>query len=215
MLQAKNLTKIYKTQGLVHRVLDDVSFEIPRGARLAIFGGNGAGKSTLIRLLGKIELPTSGTVTHGMSVSWPLAFAGSFQGSLTGVDNVKFLARIYEMDFDAMLAFVEEFAELGKFLSQPVKTYSAGMRARLAFALSIAIKFDCYLVDEVFLVGDRRFHQKCRQHLFNRSSGRAMIVASHNAAFVSRFCDVGLVLRKGKAESYDNVLHAARAYKQL
>lgn len=214
MLRARNLTKVYRTQGLVHKALNDVSFEVPRGVRLGIFGGNGAGKSTLIRLLGKVELPTSGSVSQQMSVSWPLAFGGSFQGSLTGIDNIKFLSRIYEVDYQQMRAFVEDFAELGSFLEQPVKTYSAGMRARLAFALSIAIDFDCYLVDEVFVVGDRRFHLKCHQHLFSRKSGRGLIMASHNAAFMTRICDAGLVLRDGRAEYFDNVLHAARAYKR-
>lgn len=215
MIKVSNLTKVYKAQGLRHDVLKGISFEVPAGRRLALFGGNGAGKSTLIRLLAKIELPTTGTVTHGMSVSWPLAFSGTFQGSLSGVDNIKFISRIYAVDYVELKEFVEDFAQLGKFLYQPVRTYSAGMRARLAFGLSIAIEFDCYLIDEVLMVGDKSFHKKCHDHLFARKSGRSMIMASHNTTFVGKTCDSGLVLNRGHAEYFEDVGDAIEAYNRL
>jgi capsular polysaccharide transport system ATP-binding protein len=212
---ASNLHKVYETQGRSHVVLNDVSLEVPRGFKLALLGRNGAGKSTLIRLISKIELPTRGKVTHGMSVSWPLGFGGTFQGSLTGIDNVKFISRIYRADYHRLRRFVDEFAELGAFLYQPVKTYSSGMRARLAFALSIAIEFDCYLIDEVIMVGDQRFHARCQEHLFSRRADRALVIASHDGGFLAQTCDAAIVLSQGQARYYDNVTQAVADYHAL
>jgi capsular polysaccharide transport system ATP-binding protein len=215
MIYASNLRKVYRSHGWSNVVLDDVSFQLRPGQKLAVIGKNGAGKSTLIRLLGKVELPTSGTVDHCMSVSWPLGFSGAFQGSLTGIDNMRFIARVYGIEYERMREFVENFSELGQFLYQPVKTYSAGMRARLAFALSLTIEFKCYLIDEVILVGDQRFHARCKEHLFNRRADRALILASHDAGFVQEVCDSGLVLSAGKAHYFDDVREAMRAYQEL
>jgi len=215
MIRVSGVRKIYPGQGRPHVVLDDVSFTVPRGFKLGLLGRNGAGKSTLIRLLGKVELPTRGKVDHDMSVSWPLGFWGTFQGSLSGIDNIKFIARIYRTDYRRLRAFVEEFAELGEFLYEPVKIYSSGMRARLAFALSIAIEFDCYLIDEIVLVGDQRFHARCQEHLFDRRADRALILATHNAAFMSQICDAALVLANGKATWYDDVNAAVQVYQAL
>ena len=216
MIRVSELRKVYHGRGhRSHVVLDGIDFEVPRGFKLALLGRNGAGKSTLIRLLGKIEMPTSGTVHHGMSVSWPLGFGGAFQGSLSGLDNMRFISRIYRTDYEQTRKMVEDFAELGDFLYEPVKTYSSGMQARLAFALSIAIDFDCYLIDEVVMVGDQRFHARCREHLFNKSAGRALVVASHDAHFVRDVCNAAIVLIKGKAHYYDSVDDAVNVYQAL
>src|SRR5438445_20483 len=147
MIVCSNIYKSYKHGSGFKRVLDDVNLTLLPGERLALLGRNGAGKTTLIKLIGGVEYPTSGKVYRDMSVSWPLGFAGGFQGSLTGYDNARFIARIYERDYEDMKAFVEDFTELGRQLKMPVKIYSSGMRARLAFALSLAIEFDCYLID--------------------------------------------------------------------
>jgi capsular polysaccharide transport system ATP-binding protein len=215
MIRASNLRKVYSSHGRPHVVLNDISIEIPHGFKLAILGRNGAGKSTLIRLLSKIELPTSGRVEHRMSVSWPLGFSGAFQGSLTGIDNMRFISRIYRTDYARLRSVVEDFAELGEALYDPVKTYSSGMRARLAFALSIAIEFDCYLIDEVIMVGDQRFHARCQEHLFDRRADRALIVASHDGALVREICDAAIVLVHGKAHYFPNVDEAVKIYQSL
>lgn len=212
MIRAEHVSKSYRRHGGRHVVLDDLSFELPKGRRLALLGRNGSGKSTLIRLFGKVELPDRGRIVHKMSVSWPLGFSGSFQGSLSGLDNVRFIARIYRADYARLRNFVDDFAELGKFLYEPVKTYSAGMRARLAFALSIAIDFDCYLIDEVVLVGDQRFHARCREALYDRQKGRSLIVATHDVNFVQEICDSALVLTGGKALYFDRVADALPLY---
>lgn len=209
MIQVSGLTKKYPHHGRERVVLDNLNFTIPRGCRVGLMGRNGTGKSTLIRLLGKVETPTQGKVVHNMSVSWPLGFTGSFQGSLSGVDNAKFIARIYRADYPSLLAFVREFSELGDYLYAPVKTYSAGMRARLAFALSIAVEFDCYLIDEVVLVGDQRFHARCQEHLFDKRADRALIIASHNTQWLATVCDAAILLHDGKAHWFDDVGTAA------
>lgn len=215
MIRAEGIRKTYPGHRGPHVVLDDFSIEIPRGARLAVLGRNGAGKSTLIRLFGKVEMPDRGRIVHGMSVSWPLGFSGSFQGSLSGLDNVRFISRIYLSDYTRLRAFIDDFAELGDFLYQPVKTYSSGMRARLAFALSLAIQFDCYLIDEVVLVGDQRFHARCREALFDRSSERSLVLASHDVHFVREVCDSALVLHRGRARYYSDIDEALNIYSTL
>ena len=193
-------------------VFADVDFSLSRTGRLALLGRNGQGKSTLIKVLGGVLRPTAGQVRWRMPASWPIGFGGGFQGSLSGLDNIRFLARLYERDFDHLLARVDDFAELGQALKQPVKHYSSGMRARLAFGLSLAIEFDCYLIDEVVAVGDARFQEKCREELFARRADRAFIMASHDTHLVERECDRALILEGGQARLYDNVHEAVEAY---
>jgi capsular polysaccharide transport system ATP-binding protein len=193
-------------------VFADVNFSLSRTGRLALLGRNGQGKSTLIKVLGGVLNPTAGQVRWHMPASWPIGFGGGFQGSLSGLDNIRFLARLYERDFDHLLARVDDFAELGQALKQPVKHYSSGMRARLAFGLSLAIEFDCYLIDEVVAVGDARFQEKCREELFARRADRAFIMASHDTHLIERECDRALILEGGQARLYDNVHEAVEAY---
>lgn len=197
MIRMERINKSYPTRsGPVH-VLRDVNLTVRPGERVGILGRNGAGKSTLIRLMSGAELPTSGTVRRGMSVSWPLAFGGAFQGSLTGYDNLRFICRIYGVDPENKIGFVEDFSELGLYLREPVKTYSSGMRARLAFAISMVIEFDCFLIDEIVSVGDARFHEKCHHELFERRGDRAMIIVSHDPLYIREHCTRASVLSAG------------------
>lgn len=197
MIRMERINKSYPTRsGPVH-VLRDVNLTVRPGERVGILGRNGAGKSTLIRLMSGAELPTSGTVRRGMSVSWPLAFGGAFQGSLTGYDNLRFICRIYGVDPEDKIGFVEDFSELGLYLREPVKTYSSGMRARLAFAISMVIEFDCFLIDEIVSVGDARFHEKCHHELFERRGDRAMIIVSHDPLYIREHCTRASVLSAG------------------
>lgn len=182
---------------------------------MALLGRNGAGKSTLIKLIGGVEMPTSGRIIRGMSLSWPLGFAGGFQGSLTGYDNARFISRIYNRDYKDMKAFVEDFTEMGRQLTMPVKTYSSGMRARLAFALSLAIEFDCYLVDEIIMVGDQNFQRKCHEELFEKRQDRTMILASHSTELVRHFCNKAMIIDQGQATVYDDVERAVDIYSAL
>lgn len=214
MIKLVNVTKQYRVRNGVHTVFRDVNLEIAPGEKIGILGRNGAGKSTMIRLLSGAELPTRGRVVRRMSVSWPLAFGGAFQGSLTGKDNVRFICRVYGKDPAAVMPMVEEFAELGRFLREPVKTYSSGMRARLAFAISLAIEFDCFLIDEVISVGDARFHEKCQTELFEKRKGRAMVIVSHEAHNIREHCDRACVLHAGTLHPFPDVDTAYQFYNE-
>lgn len=215
MIVCSNINKTYKLGSGRKQVLHDVNLVVNRGDRVALLGRNGAGKSTLIKLLGGVEMPTSGKIQRHMSLSWPLGFAGGFQGSLTGYDNARFIARIYDRDYKEMRAFVEDFTELGRQLKMPVKTYSSGMRARLAFALSLAIEFDCYLIDEIILVGDQNFQRKCHFELFEKRADRSMILASHSTEIVREYCNRAVIIDGGRATTYEDVGQAVDIYSQL
>ncbi|WP_298199268.1 ABC transporter ATP-binding protein [Novosphingobium sp.] len=215
MIICQNLCKQYALGSGHKQVLKDVNLVVNKGERVALLGRNGAGKSTLIKLIGGVELPTSGKIIRDMTVSWPLGFAGGFQGSLTGYDNARFIARIYNRDYGDLRAFVEDFTELGPQLRMPVKTYSSGMRARLAFALSLAIEFDCYLIDEIILVGDQSFFHKCQYELFEKRADRAMILASHATELVRDICNRAVLIHKATATEYDDVNLAVDTYSAL
>jgi capsular polysaccharide transport system ATP-binding protein len=215
MIRAIDLSKEYRSEGRVHRVLNSVSFTVERGEKIAVLGRNGAGKSTLLRLLGGVEVPTSGRIDQTMSLSWPLGLQGGFQGSLTGNDNLRFIARIYNKPFDYIRAYVDDFAELGKFLSEPVRTYSTGMRARFAFALSLAVDFDCYLIDEIIAAGDQRFQRRSHEELFEKRADRAMILASHIGDIVKAYCSRALVLHRGRGKLFDDLDLALDIYNSL
>ena len=215
MITCHNLCKSYAHAGHRKQVLSNVNLTVQKGERVALLGRNGAGKSTLIKLIGGVEMPTSGKITREMTMSWPLGFGGGFQGSLTGYDNARFIARIYQRHYSEIRDFVEDFTELGSQLKMPVKTYSSGMRARLAFALSLAIEFDCYLIDEIILVGDQNFHQKCHHELFEKRTDRTMILASHSMEIVREVCGRAVVIHQGQANIHTNMDEALDIYSRL
>lgn len=212
-LDISNLTKIYRMAHGRRAVLNGVDFSISKGERVGILGRNGAGKSTLIRLIGGAELPSSGSIQRGMSVSWPIAFAGGFQGSLTGIDNVRFICRVYNSRYEDVVPFIESFSELGPYMREPVRNYSSGMMAKLGFAISMAIEFDCFLVDEVLAVGDERFQEKCRKALFEDRGDRAMIMVSHDSHMIKEYCNRASVLHNGTLVNFDNVDDAYSYYR--
>lgn len=212
MICLENVHKAYPTRSGNRVVLNNISFAFERGEKLGIMGRNGAGKSTLIRLVSGAERPSSGEITRTMSVSWPLAFGGAFQNSLTGLDNVRFISRIYKQQAESNIDFVYEFTELGAYLREPVRTYSSGMRARLAFAISMIIEFDCYLIDEVTAVGDAKFYEKCEVELFRKRRDRAMLIISHNMEYVRQHCHRFGVLDQGDLVFYSDYDQALGAH---
>jgi capsular polysaccharide transport system ATP-binding protein len=215
VISVEAIRKLYRTREGPRVVLDDINLQVARGEHVGILGRNGSGKSTLIRIISGAELPTSGQIRRQMSVSWPLAFAGAFQSHLTGLDNLRFACRIYGVDFSSVVPFVEEFTELGLYLREPVMHYSAGMRARLAFGLSMAIEFDCFLIDEVIAVGDSRFHERCKQELFEKRRDRAMILVSHDANTIKQHCSSAAVLSGGRLLPFDSVGQAYEYYQRV
>lgn len=217
MIRVSSVFKDYysETRQRERRVLSDVTFSVARGEKLALLGRNGAGKSTLIRLISGVELPTHGTIERAMSVSWPVGLMGGVGPSMTGNDNIRFIARIYGKRFEEVRDYVDDFAQLGKFLSEPVRTYSTGMRARLNFALSFAVDFDCYLVDEIISVGDARFQQRSFAELFERRADRTLILASHVPETIRTYCSRALVLHRGRAKPFDDLDLAIAIYNDL
>lgn len=215
MIRLTNVCKDYPTRVGLRRVLHNISLTVQPGERVGILGRNGAGKSTLIRLISGVEPPSVGTIERDMSVSWPLAFTGGFQGSLTGADNVRFICRIYGVDFHPRFQFVRDFSELGMYLNEPVSTYSSGMRARLAFAISMTIDFDCYLIDEVMAVGDQRFRDRCRVELFEKRQDKGMLIVSHSHRYLKGTCDRFLLIEGGRLEEHDDFEEVYFRYKQL
>ena len=205
MLAIEHVSKVYSTRKGPRQVLNDISFQLERGENIGILGRNGAGKSTLIRLISGAERPTKGRILRGMRVSWPLAFGGAFQSHLTGLDNLKFVCRIYGIDYRPLVSFVEEFTELGVYFREPVLHYSNGMLTRLAFALSMAIEFDCFLIDEAMVVGDVRFHERCHVELFHKRKDRAFILVTHDANVIKLYCTRASVLHEGRLLTFPSV----------
>jgi capsular polysaccharide transport system ATP-binding protein len=210
-----DLVKEYEVNGRMHRVLDGLTFKIGRGEKIAVLGHNGAGKSTLVRMIAGIEEPTSGKVVRNMSMSWPIALSGGFGGSMTGYDCMRFLSRIYNKPFVEIRDQVDDFSELGRYLRMPIRTYSSGMRARLAFGMSLAIDFDCYLIDEVLAVGDKRFQTRSFEELFVKRKDRSMIIVGHNLNVIADLCHSALVLKKGRGRVFNDIEAAFRIYSTL
>lgn len=201
----ENITKIYRTRAGMHRVLDNISLTIVPGDKIGVLGPNGAGKSTLVRIVSGAEEPTRGTVRRDMSISWPMGFVGGFQSSLTGYDNFKFICRVYNQNPRTLFPFVADFSELGHFLQEPVRTYSSGMRARLAFAISMAIDFDCLIIDEVIAVGDKHFQEKSRTELLERRRDKTMVIITHEMHFIRENCNLVYVVRGGALHRFENI----------
>ncbi len=214
MLSVESVSKVYETRNGPYQVFHDVSFTLQRGRNIGILGRNGAGKSTMIRLISGAERPTTGRIRRGMRVSWPLAFAGAFAHNLTGLDNLKFVCRVYGVDYKPLLGFVQDFTELGPFFREPVLHYSHGMMTRLAFALSMAIEFDCFLIDEAMIVGDARFHERCHYELFQKRKDRAFILVSHDASAIKQYCENAVVLHEGRLFAFPDVDAAYAFYGQ-
>lgn len=216
MIRIENLTKSYRTPAGRHYVFKNLNVEFPTNKSVALIGRNGSGKSTLLRVIGGIDRPDSGKVITDKTISWPVGLAGGFQGSLTGRENVKFVARLYATDRELRekVAFVEEFAELGKYFDMPIKTYSSGMKSRLGFGLSMAFKFDYYLVDEVTAVGDARFKQKCAQLFKSRHQESSFLMVSHSLGSLKEFCDAALFIgRDNQVKYFESVDEAIAVYK--
>lgn len=217
MIKIENLTKSYKTPKGKHYVFKNLNIELPSNKSIALIGRNGAGKSTLLRMIGGIDRPDSGRIITDKTISWPVGLAGGFQGSLTGRENVKFVARLYakKSELKDKVAFVEDFAELGKYFDMPIKTYSSGMRSRLGFGLSMAFKFDYYLIDEVTAVGDAKFKKKCEGLFNSRHEESSFIMVSHSLNSLKKYCDIALLIDENNlVQIYPDVQDAIDYYMQ-
>ena len=215
MFELRNVTKSYLTPKGRRYVFRNLSLSIPPGKNIGLIGRNGAGKSTLMRLLGAADIPDSGSVVTDKSISWPVGLAGGFQGSMTGRENIKFVCRVYGAMGDDMrdkIRYVQEFAEIGDWIDEPIKTYSSGMRSRVAFGLSMAFDFDYYLIDEVMSVGDAQFKRKCADVFQEKLQQSKVVLVTHNMNEVKKICDIVLLVRNGEIQVYEDVAEGIKAY---
>lgn len=214
MISIRNLYKRYHNHHGSEWVLKDINLDIPKGVSVGLIGRNGAGKSTLLRLIGGMDSPDRGKIIRDCSISWPIGIGGGFQGSMTGRQNVKFVARIHsgDLNIDTIIAKVEDFAEIGNSFDEPVKTYSSGMRARLAFGLSLAFDFDVFLSDEATSVGDRLFRQKATKAFKDKIGQASLIMVSHSEGILRQLCQAGIFVDDGTAIWFDDINDALKAY---
>jgi len=216
MILLDGVSKFYQVRGTGRRwILRDTTAVIRPGDRVGILGRNGSGKSTLIRLLGGVEYPSSGTIERRMTVSWPLAHGIGVHSALTGADNARFVARLYDLEPEELVAAVDHFAELGSYMDMPVGTYSAGMMSRLLLGLSMAMDFDCYLIDEATSVGDHRFIERTQEALETRLKERALVMVSHSAAHIRSFCRTAAILHDGYLTFFEDLDEAIATYEAL
>ncbi|WP_294230279.1 ABC transporter ATP-binding protein [uncultured Shimia sp.] len=215
MIRIENLVKSFRVRGHKKIVINNLTMELPSGRSLALLGRNGAGKSTLLQIIAGTLRPDTGHIVSDGSISWPVGFAGSFHANLTGVQNIRFVARVYGVDSDELCEFVRDFSELGNHFYMPVRSYSSGMKARLAFGVSMGIHFDTYLVDEVTAVGDAVFRAKSRELFRDRMQTSSAILVSHDMGQVKNFCDSGVLLSDGKLQYFEDVHEAVEAHLEL
>ncbi|KEJ94134.1 capsular polysaccharide transport system ATP-binding protein [Pseudosulfitobacter pseudonitzschiae] len=212
MIRFENLTKIYTLEGRRTVVANNLNATFPTGRAVALMGRNGAGKSSLLRMVAGTMDPTSGRIVSDGTISWPVGFAGSFHNELTGAQNVRFIARIYGVDTDELVDFVQDFAEVGQHFHMPIKSYSSGMKSRLTFGTSMGIAFDTYLIDEVTAVGDASFKAKSARLFADRMRNSGALMVSHSMGQVRQMCDAGAVLEDGKLTYYDDLDEAIEVH---
>lgn len=215
MISFRNVSKSFKTKNHKKIVLDRVNVDFISGVSYGVLGVNGAGKSTALKMIAGTILPNGGSIKKTVRVSWPLGFSNGFHPEMTGKENLNFVSRAYGEDVRRVTSFVDEFAELGDYINAPIRTYSSGMIARLAFGLSMAIDFECYLVDEITAVGDARFQERCRSAFDNRRKNADIIMVSHSMETIKDYCDKGVLLVDGRVLVYDDVEQAIAAYYRL
>lgn len=212
MVRLQNLTKTFRLRGSRKVIARDVNIDFPSGRCVAILGRNGAGKSSLLRMIAGTLNPDRGQILSDGTISWPVGYAGSFHPDLTGAQNVRFTARIYGVDSTQLIEFARRFAEIGDHFWEPVRTYSSGMKARLAFGLSMGIPFDTYLMDEISAVGDARFKAKSNAVLRDRLGKSGAIIVTHSMSQVRQLCDAAVILEEGNMTYYENVAQAIRQH---
>ncbi len=215
MIEFIDVSKFYPVKRGRKTILDQVSFRFPDHQNVGVLGRNGAGKSTLLRLIAGSELPDSGQILRRGKFSWPLGFSGGFNPELSGEENLRFVSRIYNADLKEVLAFVKDFSELGKSIKEPVRSYSSGMRSKLAFGLSLAIDFDVYLIDEVMAVGDAQFRKKSKAAFEERRQTSSLVVVSHDMNTIRNYSDVIIILDQQQLKIYEDIELAIKTYQEL
>ncbi|WP_369854488.1 ABC transporter ATP-binding protein [Candidatus Thalassolituus haligoni] len=215
MIRLEKVSKWYPTKVGRHYIFKDIDFDIPLDNNIGVLGRNGAGKSTFIRMLGGAEHPNAGKITSDLKISWPLGLQGGIQGSMTGRENARFVARIHGIkNTRQMENKVEEFAEIGSYFDEPMKSYSSGMRSRVMLGMTMALEFDfdVLLIDEITAVGDAKFKDKAATLLKKRFASTRIIMVNHSIGQLKNFCSAGLVIHSGGLKYFENIDDAVRFY---
>lgn len=215
MIVLRDLTKIYRMHGSRKVVADGINAVFPSKVSVGLLGRNGAGKSTLLRMIAGLSTPTSGEILTDGSISFPVGIASSAHPDMTGAQNTRFVARLYGADTDELLAFVEDFAELGPHFHLPVRSYSSGMKGRLTFGINMGLKFDTYLVDEVTATGDAAFVRKSQELFLDRMREAGAVFVSHSTAQVRKLCEAGAILENGTLRYFPEVEEAIDRYEHM
>ena len=215
MIEFQDISKGFWVRGDYQPVIRNLNLTLPSGRSLGLLGRNGAGKSTLLSIAAGTMRPDTGQVVSDGSISFTVGYAGSFHGDMTGAQNTRFVARIYGVDSDELTDFVEDFSEIGEHFHMPVRTYSSGMKSRLAFGISMGIKFDTYLIDEATATGDARFKRKSGEVFRARMGESSAVMVSHSMSDIRNFCDAGLILHDGEIEVYDDIEDAIKRHQEL
>lgn len=215
MIEFRDISKGFWVRGEYQPVIRSLNLTLPSGRSLALLGRNGAGKSTLLSMVAGTMRPDTGQIISNGSISFIVGYAGSFHPELTGAQSTRFVARIYGVDSDELIEFVQDFAEIGKHFHMPIRTYSSGMKSRLAFGISMGIKFDTYLIDEATATGDERFKRKSKEVFRGRMAESSAVMVSHNMTEVRAFCDAGLILHQGEIEVFDDIEGAIKRHEKL
>lgn len=215
MIRFEHLSKSFAVGDSRKVIVNDLTLTLPTGRSLALMGRNGAGKSTLLQMVAGTVRPDRGRIVSDGTISWPVGLGGSLHKDLTGAQNLRFIARVYGVDTEELIAFVEDFAELGPHFHMPVRSYSSGMRSRLAFGASLGIRFDTYLVDETTAVGDAQFRRKARILFRERMRHASAILVTHDKETLREYCDAGLILENGRLLYFDDLDEAIAVHQAL
>lgn len=218
MIHLENLNKYYVTKKGRHYVFKDVNINLPTDRNIAVLGPNGVGKSTLIRMMGGADMPNRGRIHSKKNISWPLGLQGGLQGSLSARENVRFVARIHGYkNTKPIEQQVEEFAEIGHFFDEPVKSYSSGMRSRITFGLTMGFDFDfdVLLIDELGAVGDANFRKKSEKLLLEKYEKTKLIMVNHSMGELKKFCDAGVLIHQQNLVFFENLNDAIQQYQDI
>ncbi|MDX1743858.1 MAG: ATP-binding cassette domain-containing protein [Ruegeria sp.] len=213
MLEFENVSKSFWTGTRRKVILDRVSFRIELGRSIGILAPNGTGKTTLINMMAGLEKPDEGVIRKNCRVSFPMGFSGGVAKKLSALENARYIAKIYGMDPDYVEAYCNWLCNLGEYFTQPLGTYSTGMRARFTFALMLALDFDMYLIDEGMPAStDVEFNQKAGDILKERLRTTTLVIVSHNPKVLEKFAQEAAVLLNGQLYMFDTLEEAKQLY---
>jgi len=213
MIEFENVSKSFWTGKTRKVILDRASFRVDVGKSLGILAPNGTGKTTIINMMAGLEKPDEGKVIRTSRISFPLGFMGGVMNKHSGTENARYIARLYGLDPDYVESFCRWLAGIKEYFDMPVGTYSSGMRSRFSFALMLALEFDIYLIDEGMpATADVEFNKKAGLILKQRLERATVIVVSHQAGTLEKFCQSAAVLRNGQLYMFDTLEEAKRLY---